>query len=160
MKNSDLADLNTPDSGRLAILEFYRAAQVNGALTPAKVCDLGRKLTADRSISRDEADALFMVDAAPVTKCAEWTEFLVEAMTDHVVWQSRPTGVLSSAQGEWLLAKADASMSISALAVLVHILAEADRVPAWFIAAVRGRVARGWPGVEEAIAAANMARAA
>ena len=45
--------------------------------------------------------------AAPV-KCPEWTAFFVEAVTDHVVWQSRPSGVVNEAQGEWLIARADA----------------------------------------------------
>ena len=45
-------------------------------------------------------------------------------------------------------------MSVDALAVLVNVLAEAHRVPRWFLAAVRARATRGWPGVDEALRAA------
>jgi hypothetical protein len=159
-KTFEFMDEITPDAGRAAIQDLHRGAQAAGMIKRAQVRALGRFLMDDRSISRDEADALFALDASSCAKCPEWTEFLVDAVTDHVVWQARPTGVLNSEQAEWLLAKADGSKSISALAVLVNILAEADRVPAWFIAAVRGRVALGWPGVEEALAAANLVRAA
>ena len=75
----------------------------------------------------------------------EWTELFVELITDHVVWQARPTGVVSDEQAEWLLAKADECRSLEALAALVNVLAEAHRAPQWFVAAVRARAA-GWPG--------------
>jgi hypothetical protein len=81
----------------------------------------------------------------------EWTEFFVEMITDHVVWQARPTGVVSDAQAEWLVKRADGCKTVEALAALVNVLAEAHRVPEWFVAAVRARASGGWPGVEEAL---------
>lgn len=148
------------DAGRLVIVEHARQAKASGAVTSAQVLQLTRRLLDGRAINRDEADALFELDAVAGTKCAEWTECLVDAITEHVVWQSRPTGVVNSEQAEWLLAKFDASKSISALATLVNILAEADRVPVWFLAAVRGRVARHWPSVDAAMAQAAITQAA
>ena len=41
------------------------------------------------------------------------------------------------------------AMSVNALAVLVNVLVEAHRVPQWFLAAVRARADRGWPGVDD-----------
>ena len=157
---TQLETRDTFHAGVHAIMSLHRAVRAGGRIQPADVTALARGISADRSISREEADALFLVDAVSSPKCPEWTEFFVAAVSDHVVWQSRPTGVLSSEQAEWLLERADASCSISALAALVNILAEADRVPMWFVAAVRGRVAQGWPGVDEALAAANFAAAA
>jgi hypothetical protein len=73
-----------------------------------------------------------------------WTSFFVETVTDYIVWQSRPTGLVNGAQAEWLLAQADAGCTLNAFAILVNVLAEADRVPAWLPAAVHGRAA-AWP---------------
>ena len=140
----------TLDRGRAAVMETAR----RGEIIAEDVARLRRDIFADGVIDREEADALFALDRAISTKCPEWTEFFVEAITDHVVWQSRPTGVVNEAQGEWLIARADASANLSGLAVLVNVLAEAHRVPQWFLAAVRARAARDWAGVAEARAAA------
>jgi hypothetical protein len=108
----------------------------------------------DGEVSREAADELFAVEGSSVEKCPEWTEFFVEMITEHVVWQSRPTGVVNEAKAERLIARADECMSIDALAALVNVLAEAHRAPPWFLAAVRARASRGWPGVNEALQAA------
>ena len=131
-------------------------------ITAADVATLRREVFADGAVSRAEAEALFDLERSANEKCAEWTPFFIEAITDHVVWQVRPTGVVSAAQGEWLIEQADASRTLNAFACLVNVLAEAHRVPLWFVAAVRARAARGWPGTEIAIAAAcaEMAMAA
>ena len=138
------------DKGRAAIMETSR----RGEITADDVARLRRDIFADGFVSRDEADALFALERATSKKCADWTAFFVEAVTDHVVWQTRPTGVVNEAQGEWLIARADEVASLNGLAALVNVMAEAHRVPMWFLAAVRARAARGWPGVAEARAEA------
>jgi hypothetical protein len=117
---------------------------------------LRREVFADGEVSREAADELFAVEGSSVEKCPEWTEFFVEMITEHVVWQSRPTGVVNEAQAKWLIAWADECMSIDALAALVNVLAEA-RAPQWLLAAVRARAGQGWPGVNEALQAAPAA---
>ncbi len=146
------------DRGRAAIVELIHA----GSVTASDVKRLRREFFADRQATRDEADALFALEASKALKCAEWTAFLVETITAHVVWDCRPTGVVNESQGEWLIARADACASINALATLVNVLAEAHRVPGWFLSAVRARGARGWAGVDMArrLAEAEMAEAA
>lgn len=138
------------DRGRAVIAATARAGRITGD----DVERMRREIFADGFISREEADALFALDRATADKCAEWTGFLVEAITDHVVWQSRPTGVVNEAQGEWLIARADACANLNGLAVLINVLSEAHRAPLWFLAAVRARAGRGWSGVEEARALA------
>eukprot|EP01037_Dinobryon_pediforme_P015606 gene15606-15755_t len=159
--NSELiqAAQTSPDARRQLVLNVFRHSIAAAAVSSEHVRILSRSFIQDASLTRDEAELLFCIDAGVAHKCPEWTEFLVEILTDYTVWQSRPTGVLSEDLGEWLLTKADHSANVSALAVLVNIVAEADRVPSWFVAAVRGRVARGWPGVQEALSA-HLARAA
>ena len=146
------------DRGRATIVELMDA----GAVAAADVRALRRDVFSHGRVSRDEADAIFALEASNAAKCPEWTGFFVETITDHVVWDSRPTGVVNESQGEWLIARADVCASVNALAVLVNVLAEAHRVPGWFVSAVRSRGARGWAGVDIALrlAEAEMALAA
>jgi hypothetical protein len=115
---------------------------------------LRREVFADGEVSREAADELFAVERSKAVKAPEWTAFLVEMITEHVVWQSRPTGIVNEEQAEWLIARADEARSLDALAVLVNVLAEAHRVPQWLVSAVRARAKGGWPGVNEALRAA------
>ncbi len=135
----------TPDGGRRLIVEMIRNAKATGTIRPIDVAQINSSLLEGRAISRDEADALFDLDRADVKKCPEWTACFVQAVSEHLVWQCRPTGILSAEQGEWLLGRFDDSPSVSALATLVNVLAEAERVPMWFLASVRGRLARNAP---------------
>ena len=118
---------------------------------------LRREVFADGDVSREAADELFAVERSKALKAPEWTAFFVEMITEHVVWQSRPTGVVNEAQAEWLIARADEARSVDALAALVNVLAEAHRVPQWLVSAVRARARGGWPGVDEALRAALVA---
>ena len=119
-------------------------------VTAQDVAWLRREVFADGEVTREAADELFAVARARMNNAPEWTELFVELITDHVVWQTRPTGVVSDEQGEWLLEKADECKSLEALGALVNVLAQAHRAPQWFVAAVRARAA-GWPGVNEAL---------
>ena len=56
------------------------------------------------------------------------------------------SGIVNDDQADWLIARADECASVNALAALVAVLAEAQRAPAWFVAAVRARAARGLAG--------------
>ena len=110
---------------------------------------LRREMFADGEVTREAADELFAVAQARMKNAPEWTDLFVELITDYVVWQARPTGVVSNEQAEWLLRKADECGSPEALAALVNVLAEAHRAPQWFVAAVRAR-ATGWLNAEAA----------
>ena len=112
---------------------------------------LRREVFADGEVTRDAADELFAVAKARMANAPEWTELFVELITDHVVWQARPTGVVTEDQAEWLLRQADECQTVEALAALVNVLAEAHSVPQWLVAAVRARAVGNWPGVEDAL---------
>jgi hypothetical protein len=128
-----------------------------GKVSAIDVAWLRREVFADGEVSRDAANELFAVECANIEKCPEWTAFLVEMVAEHVVWQSRPTGVVSESQAEWLIAQTDACRSIGALAALVNVLVEAHRAPQWLAAAARARTRQGWPGVDEALRVAQAA---
>lgn len=105
--------------------------------------------------SRRDIESLFALDRAPIPKCPQWTTFFVEAVTDYVVWQVRPTGILGDEIADWLMETADLDNTVNALAVLVNVLAEAERVPRGFLTALKARAAQGWPGIDQAIDAMN-----
>ena len=124
-------------------------------VTAQDVAWLRREVFADGEVTREAADELFAVARARMDNAPEWTEFFVELITDHVVWQTRPTGIVTDEQAKWLLQRADECKSLEALAALVNVLAEAQRAPQWFVAAVRARASGGWPGGEALQAAAG-----
>ncbi len=111
------------------------------------VASLHRHLFAEGSIDRAEAEALFDLERAALSRCDAWTSFFIQAVTDHVVWGERPTGRLGEGQADWLIAQVDAARTPAAFAVLVNVLDEAQTVPSWFAGAVRARAVAGWPGL-------------
>ena len=116
-------------------------AEAGRNLSASDVRQLRRALFEDEGASRDEAEALFDLERAQDAPCAEWTEFFVECLTDHVVWQRRPTGVVVDEQAEWLLREADRCRLPTGAALLANVLAEAHQAPGWLIGAVRARLA-------------------
>ncbi|MFY9970729.1 MAG: hypothetical protein WAK41_15120, partial [Roseiarcus sp.] len=85
-------------------------------VTAQDVAWLRREVFGDGEVTREAADELFAVAQARMNNAPEWTEFFVEMITDHVVWQARPTGVVSDADAEWLIRRADECKTIEALA--------------------------------------------
>ena len=132
-------------------LEAILALKARGAVWDCDIELVNRSVLAGRPVTRAEADALFDVECANIEKCSAWTCFLVEAITDHLVWEARPTGIVDEEKAEWLLDHVDRAASLNGLAVLVNVLAEAHKVPLWLVSAARARAARGWPGVAEAL---------
>jgi len=135
------------DRSRTIISSLIHGRGVSGL----DVAWLRREVFADGVVSREAAEELFAVAGADVAKARAWTEFLVEMITEHVLWQSRPAGVLGEEAAAWLIAQVDAAKSADALAALMNVLAEAHRVPQWFIDAARARALRGWLGVDAAL---------
>ena len=136
-----------------ALIESIKAGNSLGA---TELSQLREYFTSIAPMTRTEAEALFELDRVVADKHDDWTSFFVETVTDYIVWQSRPTGLVNGAQAEWLLAQADTGRTLNAFAILVNVLAEADRVPAWLPAAVHGRAA-AWPAVAGALHQARQA---
>ena len=121
-------------------------------VTAQDVAWLRREVFAEGEVTREAAEELFAVARAGMSNAPEWTELFVELITDHVVWQSRPTGIVTDEDAKWLVGRADACRSVEALAALVNVLAEAHRAPQWFVATVRERAAQ-WRTADEALRA-------
>lgn len=136
-----------------ALVERLLAA---GRMESGDVTALRRHFDSNAPIGRSRVESLFALDRGVADKHGDWNPFFVETVTDFVVWQSRPTGVLNHHQADWLLAQADACRTIDAFALLVNVLAEAGRVPASFPAAVHER-AKEWPALAGALRKARAA---
>jgi len=113
-------------------------------ITAMDVAWLRREVFASGEVSREAADELFAVERAGLANAPEWTEFFVEMIVDHAVWQSGERGVLGEAEAKWLSDRVDECGTGNALAALAAALAEARRAPAGLIAAAQ---ARAWPRV-------------
>ena len=87
-------------------------------VTAQDVAWLRREVFADGEVTRETADELFAVARARMNNAPEWVELFVELMTDYVVWQLRPTGVVTDEEAQWLIGRADECKSIEALAAL------------------------------------------
>ena len=105
-------------------------------------------------LTRAAAETLFDLDHDYRPSGADWQAFFIETLTDYVVWQQRPTGVVTGEMADWLLEQADRSETLNAFALLVNVLVEAHLVPASLPGAVRARAAR-WACVPEALRAAE-----
>ncbi len=137
-----LFGLEARDERRALISSLAKSlAQSGRDLLPSEVRQLRRALFEDEGASREEAQALFELERTQAAPCAEWTAFFIECLTDHVVWQCRPTGIVVDEQAEWLVREADRCRLATGAALLANVLAEAHRAPGWLIAAVRARVA-------------------
>ncbi len=139
------------DRSRTIISAMILGRRVSGQ----DVAWLRREVFAGREVTREAADELFAVARADLDNALEWTEFFVEMITEYVVRQAEPTGVVSEERAAWLLARVDECKSVEALAALVNVLAEAHSVPQWFLAGVKERAAGGWRSVSEALPAAT-----
>lgn len=64
---------------------------------------LRREVFGDGVVTRQEAEALFALDASCDDKCPEWPTFFCEAITDFIVHQEKPAGYISEENAAWLV---------------------------------------------------------
>jgi hypothetical protein len=125
------------DRSRTIISSLIHGRVVSGL----DVAWLRREVFGEGEVTREAAEELFAVAQSGIAKAAEWTPMFVELITRHVVGQARPPGIVGEGPARWLIDCVDRAGSPEALAALVNVLAEAQRAPRWFLAAVRMRAA-------------------
>jgi hypothetical protein len=64
---------------------------------------LKRVFYEDGVVSADEADLLFSMHRVCKARHADWPEFLIEAITDYLVFQEAPRGYITAANARWLI---------------------------------------------------------
>ena len=122
------------------------------SITAMDVAWLRREVFAAGEVTREAADELFAVERAGLANAPEWTEFFVEMIVEHVVWQSGEPGVLGEAEAKWLSERVKECETANAVAALAAALAEARRAPGSLIAVAE---ARAWPAVAAALRSAE-----
>ncbi|MBZ9677169.1 hypothetical protein [Mesorhizobium sp. ES1-1] len=117
--------------------ELIMSAPVAGLTSKSRItaedvamlrCDVFR----DGVVTRGEAEALFALDATAKDKCAEWPVFFVEAVTDFIVRQEKPTGYVSRDNADWLIRAISRDGMVDSrteLELLIHVLEEARSSP-------------------------------
>ena len=143
----------------------------SGMLEAGEAMTLRRWVYGDGMIHREDAEALFRVNARLAGRCADFNALFVEVLSDYVVYQTMPTGRVTSQQAEWLMAEmggAGATVeTMTELALLVQIMEEAHEIPAnlaaFALAQVKhaaitgeGPAARGRPHFSRMVDAADV----
>ena len=72
------------------------------SITVQDVTDLQHGVEEGGFVTREEAEALFLVERMVPTACASWGVFFIEALTAHLVWERRPAGKVLADDVAWL----------------------------------------------------------
>lgn len=74
-----------------------------GAISAAQVLKLRWEVFGDGVVDRAEVEALFDLNDACKFKVPAWNDFFVDSLTDYFVWRQKPKGVVSDADGQFLM---------------------------------------------------------
>jgi hypothetical protein len=134
-----------------------------GEITEADISRLRRELFADGIVNRHEAELLLDLNVAVARQCREWTPYLTEALTDHLVEQAEPRGHISPAGGQWLIAtllRDSRAFRANEVEMIVRILNRAHSAPealaSFALTHVVGFAAAAEPGKPSAISEAEV----
>ena len=117
--------------------ELIMSAPVAGltsksSIAAEDVAMLRHEVFGDGVVTRGEAEALFALDATARDKCQEWPPFFIEAVTDYIVHQEKPSGYISQDNADWLIRTISRDGMVDSrteLELLVHVLEEARSSP-------------------------------
>ncbi|MEZ5811579.1 MAG: hypothetical protein R3D45_09200 [Rhizobiaceae bacterium] len=93
---------------------------------------LRREVFGDGVVTRQEAEALFALDASCQDKCPEWPVFFCEAITDFIVHQEKPAGYISEENAAWLvrvISRDGMVDTVTELELLIKVLETARSAP-------------------------------
>ena len=82
--------------------EFIQKTTAKGRISFGDVRRLQRDILADGIASREEADLLIGLDRDIGRVDPAWTDWLVGALVDYVVWGERPTGIVDADKAAWI----------------------------------------------------------
>jgi len=111
------------------LLDRVRA---DGRVTAADTLEARRAVFPDGKVDRKEVDALFAIDEAAKLRSADWADFFVEALSDHLVRQEKPQGYVSAANANWLIKRIAEDGKVKTqteLELLIRVLEIADKAP-------------------------------
>lgn len=95
---------------------------------------LRRWFYGDGIVHVEEAEAMFLANAALGGRHPDFNCLFVEVLTDFVIYQQMPTGRVSAEQAQWLMDRMGGSAgrveTVSEIELLVNIMEEAAEIPA------------------------------
>ncbi|HYN45935.1 MAG TPA: hypothetical protein VES64_04515 [Allosphingosinicella sp.] len=138
--------------------DFAAALKAGARISAEDVLGLRRQVWPDGSISADEADQLFELNRLARESDPEWADFIIEAMTDHVLNAKAPRGYIDEDNAAWLISQVDrdgALVTATELELVVKLLEKALNAPAslkaWSLRQIEaGVIADGAIGEDEA----------
>jgi hypothetical protein len=93
---------------------------------------LKRVFYEDGVVSADEADLVFSMNKVCTAQHADWPDFLIEAITDYLVFQEAPRGYVTAANARWLMDRVSNDGKIDSkteLELVVNVLDKARWAP-------------------------------
>lgn len=103
-----------------------------GRVEPSDVMAMRQSTYGDGVVCREEAIGLFAVHTNCATKCVEWDEFFVEALSDFLVHHVEPAGYVNEKQASWLVSAISRNGTVATkteLELLITILEKARMSP-------------------------------
>jgi hypothetical protein len=93
---------------------------------------LKRVFYEDGVVSADEADLVFSMNKVCTAQHADWPDFLIEAITDYLVFQEAPRGYVTAANARWLMDRVSSHGKINSkpeLELVVNVLDKSRWAP-------------------------------
>ena len=112
--------------------DLAKSVLAGGRITADDVMTLRQGVFADGVVERDEADLIFYLNAQGSDNDDAWNTFFVDALSNYFIWQQYPRGVLSEADGAYLIERITHDGRIdhgSEFALLVHVIFKAWEAP-------------------------------
>ncbi len=112
--------------------DIARSAATDGGISSEEILAMRRAGWADGKMTRAEAESVFAAQHAVANPSAEWSDFFVEAIQQHVLEGSEPRGYASEEEASWLVdqVKADGRVcSMTELELLTRIIEKAQNIP-------------------------------
>jgi len=113
--------------------DFAAALQGGARISAHDVLELRRWVWPDGAVSDAEAEAVFALNRLARDAGPEWSDFLIEAMTEYVLNARSPRGYVDEANAAWLIDQVDRDgtpVTATELQLVAKILESALNAPA------------------------------
>jgi hypothetical protein len=114
--------------GRSDLSNFEQQVISRGRITYGDVKRLQRHVLPDGVMTREEAEALLIIDRSVERVDPAWVAYLSSTIMDFVVWGSRPTGYVDQETARWLGTLLRVNPTKAARQILREVLCEAEGV--------------------------------
>jgi hypothetical protein len=113
---------------RSDLSEFVQQVISRGRITYGDIKRLQRKVLPDGVMTREEAEALLILDRTVERMDPTWAAYLSDTIVDFVVWGCRPTGYVDRETARWLETLLGVKSTKAARRILREVLHEAEGV--------------------------------